>query len=96
MVYANRSLTGSHDNTARLWDLSNPVSSPRVLSAHTDTITSVALTPNGMWALTGSHDKTARLWNLRNSESSRVLTKHADTVRSVALTPDGMWALTGS
>ena len=27
-------LTGSHDKTARLWDLSNPGSSPRVLSGH--------------------------------------------------------------
>ena len=28
-------LTGSLDNTARLWDLLNPGSSPRVLSGHT-------------------------------------------------------------
>ena len=28
-------LTGSWDHTARLWDLSNPGSSPRVLSGHT-------------------------------------------------------------
>ena len=27
-------LTGSRDHTARLWDLSNAVSSPRVLSGH--------------------------------------------------------------
>ena len=39
-------------------------SSPRVLSGHTDTIHSVALTPDGKWALTGSDDKTARLWEL--------------------------------
>ena len=47
-------LTGSRDNTARLWDLSNPGSSPRVLSGHTNWILSVALTPDGKWALTGS------------------------------------------
>ena len=50
--------------TARLWDLRNPGSSPRILSGHTGTISSVALTPDGQWALTGSWDKTARLWDL--------------------------------
>ena len=90
-------LTGSRDYTARLWDLSNPGSSPRVLSGHTDPIHSVALTPDGKWALTGSDDCTARLWDLSNPESSpRVLSGHTDSIHSVALTPDGKWALTGS
>ena len=40
-------LTGSRDNTARLWDLSNLGSSPRVLSGHTGTINSVAITADG-------------------------------------------------
>ena len=57
-------LTGSYDCTARIWNLSNPESSPRVLSGHTDAIHSVALTPDGKWALTGSIDTTARLWEL--------------------------------
>ena len=52
-------LTGSWDCTARLWDLSNPVNSPRVLSGHTSLIYAVALTPDGRWALTGSRDNTA-------------------------------------
>ena len=52
------------DLTARLWDLSNPGSSPRVLSGHTGWIYSVALTADGKWALTGSIDTTARFWEL--------------------------------
>ena len=72
-------LTGSYDNTARLWDLKNPGSSPRVLSGHTDAIWSVALTPDGKWALTGSYDNTARLWDLTNPDSSpRVLSAHTN------------------
>ena len=90
-------LTGSYDCTARLWDLTNAVSSPRVLSGHTGSIYSVALTPDGKWALTGSWDNTARLWDLTNPGSSpRVLSGHADAIYSVALTADGKWALTGS
>ena len=63
-------LTGSRDNTARLWDLANPGSSPRILSGHTDLVFSVALTADGKWALTGSRDNTARLWDLLNPGSS--------------------------
>ena len=85
------------DNTARLWDLSNPESNPRVLSGHTDLISSVALIPDGKWALTGSNDNTGLLWNLRNPDSRpRVLLGHTDAIQSVALTSDGQWALTGS
>ena len=90
-------LTGSRDNTARLWNLLNPGSSPRVLSGHIDAINSVAITPDGMWALTGSNDNTALLWDLSNPESSpRVLSGHTSWITSVALTSDGKWALTGS
>ena len=90
-------LTGSRDNTARLWDLLNPGSSPRVLSGHIDAINSVAMTPDGKWALTGSNDNTALLWDLKNPESSpRVLSGHTSWITSVALTSDGTWALTGS
>ena len=40
-------LTGSWDSTARLWDLTNPESNPRVLLGHAGAIFSVALTPDG-------------------------------------------------
>ena len=72
-------LTGSRDNTARLWNLLNPGSSPRVLSGHIDAINSGAITPDGKWALTGSNDNTALLWELSNPESSpRVLSGHTE------------------
>ena len=61
-------LTGSSDNTARLWDLTNPASSPRVLEAHTNWISSVALTPDGRWALTESWSGIAELCDLRNPD----------------------------
>ena len=81
-------LTGSHDYTARLWDLSNPGSSPRVLSGHTDAIYSVALTPDGKWALTGSIDTTARLWEiiLRMPlvEVQEIIGAHEETTRNNA------------
>ena len=68
-----------------------------VLSGHTSSILSVALTPDGKWALTGSYDNTAQLWDLANRGSSpRVVSGHTKAIRSVALTADGTWAVTGS
>ena len=71
--------------TARLWNLENERSIPRVLSGHTGIISSVALTADGKWALTGSADNTARFWDVKNSDSSpRILSGHtqADTLSS--------------
>ena len=66
-------------------DLSNSVSSPRVLLGHTDPINSVALTPDGKWALTGSDDKTARLWELvprmSFAEVQKIIGVHEETTR---------------
>ena len=78
-------LTGSDDNTARIWDLFKSWSSPRVLSGHTEAIHSVALTPDGKWALTGSDDKTARLWELvphmSFAEVQKIIGAHEETTR---------------
>ena len=59
-------VTGSWDNTARLWDLTaaEPQTTARVLGGHEDIVTAVAISPAGRWLVTGSLDKTARLWPL--------------------------------
>ena len=54
-----------------------PVS--RVLSGHTSSIRSVALTPDGTRALTGSDDATVLLWDLKNPSSDPfVLSGHGE------------------
>ncbi len=56
-------LTGSSDNTARLWDAetARPVGPPL---QHGDTVDSVAFSPDGRTVGTGSLDRTARLWDV--------------------------------
>ncbi|MBA2307079.1 hypothetical protein H0W26_03020 [Candidatus Dependentiae bacterium] len=56
-------LTGSHDNTARLWDVKTG-KLLKVLEGHTHRVISVAYSPKGDKLLTGSYDETARLWSL--------------------------------
>ena len=57
-------VTGSDDNTARLWDLSakDPAANPVVLRGHEGPVRAVAISPDNRWVVTGSYDKTARLW----------------------------------
>jgi len=78
-------LTGSHDGTARLWDLASG-RCLQTLEGHTDQVWSVAIAANGRLALTGSFDGTARLWELASGRCVGAL--EGDNT-SVALTPDG-------
>jgi WD40 repeat protein len=55
-------LTGSDDNTARLWDVATGQQF-RSFEGHAFWIYSVAFSPDGRFVLTGSMDSTARLWN---------------------------------
>ena len=62
-------LTGSGDNTARLWDLSSGEEVQR-FEGHSGDVRAVAFHPNGNQLLTGSSDNTARLWDLSSGERS--------------------------
>jgi len=70
-----------------------------VLVSHTDTVRSVAFSPDGHTLATASEDKTARLWNITNLTHLTPLSQlagHANTVRSVAFSPDGHTLATSS
>jgi WD40 repeat protein len=88
-------LTGSRDNTARLWDAATG-QEIRASRGHEDTVTSVAFSPDGARVLTGSGDRTARLWDAATGKEIRAFKGNEDTVSSVAFSPDGARVLTGS
>ncbi|MCP4699142.1 MAG: WD40 repeat domain-containing protein [Gammaproteobacteria bacterium] len=81
-------VTGSSDNTARLWDAASG-REVRVLKGHTDNVRSAVFSPNGKILATGSEDKTARLWDAVSGREVRALKGHTAYVRSVAFSPDG-------
>ena len=60
-------LTGSDDNTARLWDARSgkPLGEPL---RHEGGVSAVAFSPEGDRVLTGSSDNTARLWDARSGK----------------------------
>jgi len=80
---------------------SRPVWNPlpvvlKVLKGHSDSVTSVSMTPDGKFALSASRDKTCIFWNLKTGQKLSVLKGHTDKVTSVSLTPDCKYAFTGS
>src|ERR1035438_7947898 len=62
-------LTGSQDNSARLWDAATG-QQIRTFAGHTNPVTSVAFSADGRFVLTGGDD-TARIWNVATGQQIR-------------------------
>lgn len=88
-------VTGSRDDTARLWDAATG-EELRCLRGHTDDVTSVAFSPDGRWVASGSRDDSVRIWDVISGSELRRLTGHAFAVTSVAFSPDGATLVSGS
>jgi len=57
-----RLATGSHDSTARIWDVA---SGRKLLEVrHNGRVNAVAFSPDGTRLATGSEDGTARIWSV--------------------------------
>jgi WD40 repeat protein/subtilase family serine protease len=61
----------------------------RTLTGHTDSVRSVAFSPDGSLIASGSRDATIKLWRVSDGALVATLTGHTDTVTSVAFSPDG-------
>jgi len=90
-----RALSGSFDNTVRLWDLATG-DCLVTLEGHTSGVWGVALSRDGRHALSGSEDRTVRVWHLETGTCLAILEGHTDRVRGLALSSDGELALSGS
>ncbi|CBN78813.2 WD repeat-containing protein (Partial), partial [Ectocarpus siliculosus] len=89
----DRLLTGSYDETAKLWDLKTGLALQK-FQGHTDGITFVMPGPDGR-VLTASEDRTLRVWDVDTGECLRVIRSHSGAVTSLCLAgPDRI--VTGS
>jgi WD40 repeat protein len=61
--------------TIKLWDVASG-SLVRSLSGHTDTVISVAFSPDGRLLASGSGDKTIKLWEVATGSLVRTLSGH--------------------
>jgi WD40 repeat protein len=93
----DRVLTGGDDKdkTAKLWDLAN-WRLLQTFAGHGNTVSAVAVSPDGTRVLTGSADKTAILWDVATGKPLRILSGHTGRVNAVAFAPDGARVATAS
>ncbi|APR83718.1 High-affnity carbon uptake protein Hat/HatR [Minicystis rosea] len=65
------------------------------LRGHSDTVVSMAVSPDERILATGSQDRTARLWDTASGAPLQVLGNHGLYVESLAFSPDGERVATG-
>src|SRR5262249_33667810 len=88
-------LTGSRDQTARLWDAAT--GQPKGLPlTHQGAVYAVAFGPDGKAVLTGSVDRPARLGGAATGEPVGPPLTHQSVVLGVAFGPDGGLVLTAA
>ncbi|MBI2438167.1 MAG: protein kinase [Lentisphaerae bacterium] len=87
-------LSGSNDDTLRLWDVSTG-ECLRTFSC-IDFLTSVAYSPDGRLVISGSRLHMLRLWDVTTGKCLRTFEGHTADVTSVAYSPDGRFVLSGS
>ncbi len=85
-------VTGSWDQTAKLWDVKDPHRPIELatLSGHTANVNSVAFSADGGAVATAGWDDTARLWNVADPAkpgSGVVVGAHPSRVNAVAFSP---------
>ena len=104
-------VSGSGDETMRVWDLSD--ASCRMITIETPTprpasgsnpqnqnqdagVISVSISPDGSMVAAGSLDSVIRIWEVSSGILLDSLRGHRESVYSVAFTPDGKGIISGS
>ena len=87
-------LSGSHDQTARLWNLET--NSLEVFSGHADKVLDVAIFPDGTRVATASKDGTAIIWDVERGGIVHKLVGHRKGISALDISPKGKWLVTGS
>ncbi|KAL4078980.1 WD40-repeat-containing domain protein [Scleroderma yunnanense] len=90
-------VSGSSDNTIRIWDAQTGAQVGKPLQGHTKLAFSVAFSPDGRTIVSGSVDHTVQVWDVQTgTQVGNPLQGHTSPVMSVAFSPDGRHVVSGS
>ncbi len=98
-------VTGSHDETARVWNLTanDPSTDFKELKGHTGVVENVTISQDNHWLVTGSFDGSARVWDLTVNPPTvkRVLSNpnppppgESRAIFSTSISSEGRWVVT--
>ncbi|WP_017319066.1 serine/threonine-protein kinase [Mastigocladopsis repens] len=87
--------SGGADSTIKLWQVSTGIEISTFIG-HSDSVWSVAFSPDGQFLASGSADSTIKLWHVNTGREIRTFTGHSFFVNSVAFSPDGQFLASGS
>ncbi|MGH1396715.1 MAG: protein kinase domain-containing protein [Trichormus sp.] len=68
----------------------------KTLPGHENTVSSVAVSPDGKIIASSGDDRTIKLWNIATGQQVATLTGHSRKVNIVAISPDGQTLVSGS
>jgi WD40 repeat protein len=68
----------------------------RTLEGHSDSVTGVAVAPDGKRVVSASADKTLKVWDLETGRPLHTLEGHSEAVNAVVVTSDGKVAVSAS
>ncbi len=89
-----RVVSGSQDNTVRLWDVETKRQIGETLNGHSDAITSVAISGDGKIVISASLDHTVRLWLINGDRLIQTYSRKCRMgVRSVSISENGRHAV---
>ncbi|KAI0046384.1 WD40 repeat-like protein [Auriscalpium vulgare] len=91
-----RIVSGSYDQTVRIWDTETGQQVGTPLKGHRFEVVSVAFSPDGRHVVSGSYDNTIRIWDAETGKlKGAPLKGHKLMVVSVAFSPDGRRVVSG-
>jgi WD40 repeat protein len=88
-------VSGSKDNTVRLWNVQSGKQAAEPMLGHSDEVTSVGYSHNNQHVASGSRDKTIRIWNGKTGSFIKQLSGSDGAVLAIAFSPSNDYIAAG-